>query len=130
MNIMKRLFLITLFFISAFTFSSTAQNSTNVSTNTNNAIVLNKYYALITVKSSIKDLKVISIDINNMEDAFMRSALAAQFDIIYKAKLTPSNSVLMQIINAFASQGFSIVSSSSAATDNEIITTYSLVYIL
>lgn len=87
---------------------------------------MNKYYAIITTKSPIKETKINSIEIMNMEDVNMRNALGGQFDVIYKARLSPSNATFMQILNLFAMQGFYVVATSTANTDSELITTYTL----
>lgn len=117
--------------IATFIFISLALNAQSMSTGTISAVPFNgKYYATVLVKMDTKDQKVTQISISNMEDATLRDLLAAQYDVLFKQQSVLTKASAVNILNLFATQGFTLVSASSAAIGTELYTTYVMYYSL
>ena len=98
-----------------------------ISLNADGSIMKKNTFIIITTKSYLKDLSVYSITINGLDDSTLKNSIATSYESIMKFKSqTPSNMTFMQLLNSLGAAGFSIVGTSAATTDLELINTYTL----
>ncbi len=127
---MKKIFIVITFLMFTTVYFSNAQvqaSTEAISLNADGSIMKKNTFIIITTKSYLKDLNINSINISGLDDGTLKNTATLSFETIMKVKQqAPSNNVFMQLLNSLGAAGFSVVGTTSAATDTELINSYTL----
>lgn len=127
---MKKIFIVISFlmFTTVYFSNAQAQLSTEaITVSADGSTLKRNSFIIITTKTTIKNYKLNVIDITGLDDASTKNKIESSYDKIIRIKSQePSNNTLIQLLNTLGAIGFSVVGTTSAATDTELINSYTL----
>lgn len=121
MNIMKRIFIICFLFGTLFNQVS-AQSNLLTAAEVNNTVTKN--YLQLIVKTSVKDLRVTSIELNASDNIASKDQVIIMTELLTKLKSAINNKSVITVINEMSFQGYNLVTSTSVNGEIESETIY------